>query len=182
VYREGGHELLDRPAPPDYIATWTDLLARDKDVSTGATTSYLVFRVNDSWLAFRAFVLREITPPGAVRSVPHRTSDVLLGLTAVRGEIHLCASLHILIGDAPPASSTPAARFLVARHQGADWVFPVDEVSGIHDVADAAVEPLPATLAHAASVYTRGIARCGDRPVGIIDEELVFSALDRRIR
>ena len=182
VYREGGYELLDRPAPPDYIATWTDLLARDKDASAGATTSYLVFRVNDSWLAFRALVLREITPPGVVRSVPHRASDILLGLTAVRGEIHLCASLHMLIGDAPPASSTSTTRFLVARHQGADWVFPVDEVSGIHDVADAAVEPLPATLAHAASVFTRGIAQCGDRPVGLIDEELVFSALDRRIR
>lgn len=182
VYRQGGHGLLDRPAPPDYIASWTELLARDKEADSGASTPYLVFRIGQSWLAFRAVVLREITPAGVVRSVPHRTSNTLLGLTAVRGHIHLCASLHTLIGDVMPDTPPPTTRFLVARHQGADWVFPVDEVSGIYDVAEAAIEPLPATLAHSGSVYTRGVAQCGNLPVGLLDEGLIFSALDRRIR
>ncbi len=181
VYSAGGRELLDRPVPADYLDLWTDLLAADKAGESAATTPFLVFRVGQSWLALRAVVLREVTPPGVIRHVPNQQSAVLLGLTAVRGEIYLCVSLHALIGEPLPEGADRAARFLVARHHGADWVFPVDEVSGIRDVTEAAIEPLPATLAHTGSIYTMGIAQCGDRPVGLIDENLVFSALQRKI-
>ena len=90
-------------------------------------------------------------------------------------------SLHTLLGDGVLDPSAANVRFLLARHPNGDWVFPVDEVSGIYDVVDAAIEPLPATVAQAGTVYTRGIAQCGDRSVGLIDEGLVFSALERRI-
>jgi chemotaxis-related protein WspD len=182
VYIAGGHELLERSAPADYLDWWTELLAaKNKDTGPAATTPYLVFRVGQSWLALRAVVLREIMQPGVIRSVPHRRSDVLLGLTVVRGEIYPCASLHALIGDATLDGSAPTVRFLVARHQGGDWVLPVDEVSGIHDVPEEAVESLPATLAHTGGVYTMGIAQCGDHPVGLVDEDMLFSALERKI-
>ena len=36
-------------------------------------------------------------------------------------------------------------------------------------------------LAHTGSVYTRGIAGTADRPVGVIDEALIFRALERKI-
>ena len=180
VYTARGNELLSRPAPADYLESWTQLLAAKKDAATTATTAYLVFRVGKSWLGMRAVALREIMPPAVVRSVPHRSSDILLGLTAVRGEIFPCVSLHTLIGDAPLDAAAPTVRFLVAQHGGA-WVLPVDEVSGIHEVAEAGVEPMPATLAHTDSVYTMGIAQCGDRPVGLLDEELLFSAMERRV-
>ncbi len=118
VYAAGGHELLERPAPADYLDWWTDLLAgKKKDAGPSVTTPYLVFRVGQSWLALRAVVLREIMQPGVIRSLPHRRSDVLLGLTVVRGEIYPCVSLHALIGDGALDSVAPAARFLVARHQ-----------------------------------------------------------------
>jgi chemotaxis-related protein WspD len=182
VYSAGGHELLARSVPADYLDMWAELLAgKKKDVGPAATTPYLVFRVGQSWLALRAVALREITQPGVIRSLPHRRSNVLLGLTVVRGEIYPCVSLHALIGDAPLDAAAPTARFLVACHQGADWVLPVDEVSGIHDIPETAVEPLPTTLANAGNVYTMGIAQCGDRPVGLVDEGLVFSTLERRI-
>jgi len=181
VYRQGGLELLERAVPADYLHAWTELIAKGKEAESSATTSYVVFRVGQSWLALRTVVLGEVAPRGVIRSLPHRSSDVLLGLTAVRGELHLCVSLHSLIGDGVLDPSAPTVRFLLVRDHNGDWVFPVDEVDGIHDVVDAAVEPLPATLAHVSAVYTRGIAQCGDRPVGLIDERLVFSALGRRI-
>jgi chemotaxis-related protein WspD len=173
---------LERPAPADYLDWWTELLAaKTKDVKSEKATSYLVFRVGHSWLALRAVALREIMQPAVIRSLPHRRSNVLLGLTVVRGEIYPCVSLHSLIGDDAQDTAGSAARFLVARHQGADWVVPVDEVSGIYDIPDASVEPLPATLAHTGSVYTTGIAQCGDLPVGLVDEGLLFSTLERKI-
>jgi chemotaxis-related protein WspD len=182
VYTAGGHELLERPAPPDYLDWWTELLAtKNRDTKPEATTPYLVFRVGQSWLALRAVVLREIMQPAVIRTVPHRRSNVLLGLTVVRGEIYPCVSLHSLIGDASLDGTASTVRFLVARHQGGDWVLPVDEVSGIHDVPEAAVEALPATLAHSGGVYTKGIAQCGDLPVGLMDEDMLFSSLERKI-
>jgi chemotaxis-related protein WspD len=99
----------------------------------------------------------------------------------VRGEIYPCVSLHALIGDVALDGTASTVRFLVARHQGGDWVLPVDEINGIHDVPEAAVESLPATLAHSGGVYTRGIAQCGDRPVGLVDEDMLFSSLERKI-
>ncbi len=179
VYSAGGRQLLDRSTPDEYLDVWTDLLAKDKDVESTATTPYLVFRVGQSWLAIRALVLRELTQPGVIRRVPHQRSEVLLGLTAVRGEILLCFSLHALMDETVPRTANESTRFLVARHQGADWIFPVDEVSGIYDIPAEAVEPLPSTLTHAGSVYTLGIAQCGDRPVGLVDEELVFGSIAR---
>jgi chemotaxis-related protein WspD len=182
VYTAGGHELLERLAPPDYLDWWTELLAaKNKDSKPELTAPYLVFRVGQSWLALRAVVLREIMEQGVIRTVPHRRSNVLLGLTVVRGEIYPCVSLHALIGDVALDGTASTVRFLVARHQGGDWVLPVDEINGIHDVPEAAVESLPATLAHSGGVYTRGIAQCGDRPVGLVDEDMLFSSLERKI-
>jgi chemotaxis-related protein WspD len=181
VYIAGSRELLERPAPDDYMDWWTELLAgKTKDAKSEKATSYLVFRIGQSWLALRALVLREIMQPAVIRSLPHRRSNVLLGLTVVRGEIYPCVSLHALIADETQDAS-PSRRFLVACHQGGDWVVPVDEVSGIYDVPASSIESLPATLAHSGSVYTTGIAQCGDRPVGLIDEGLLFSTLERKI-
>ncbi|MGE0450469.1 MAG: chemotaxis protein CheW [Vicinamibacterales bacterium] len=181
VYSDSGHQLLDRPAPDDYIDGWTTLLAREKEADAGQVTPYVVFRVGQSWLGLRAVALREVTQAGVIRTIPHRSSDLLLGLAAVRGEIHVCVSLHALVGDGVADPSAAAARFLVARHESADWLFPVDEVLGIYDVAESGIEPVPSTLAHAPGIYTIGIAQCGERSVGLMDEALVFAALQRGI-
>jgi chemotaxis-related protein WspD len=181
VYSAGTEELLARKASPDYLDMWSQLLAKEKDLGPASGQSYVIFRVGGSWLAIRAIVLREIAPPAVIRSLPHRRSELLLGLTAVRGEIYLCASLHLLIGEPPPATSDSGTRFLVAAHEGANWIFPVDEVSGIEDFPDIAMEPLPATLAHTGNIYTRGIVKAAERPVGLVDEALVFRALERKI-
>jgi chemotaxis signal transduction protein len=172
---------LARAVPDDYLELWATLLAGAKETATGATTPYLAFRVGRSWMALRAVLLREIRQPSVIRSIPHRRHDVLLGVTAVRGDLYPCVSLHSLIGEAPPDISIPAVRFLVVLDRGGDWVVPVDEVSGVYDVIDSSMEHLPATLAHTGSVYTKGIAECGGRPVGLVEEQLLFSALHRRV-
>ncbi len=56
--------------------------------------------------------------------------------------------------------------------------FPVDQVDGMHDVAEQHIEPLPATLTNVGVVYTQGLFRSGDKTVAIIDENLLFGALD----
>ena len=51
----------------------------------------------------------------------------------------------------------------------------------MHDVAAAAVEKLPATLEHTESAYSRGLFHLADKTVAVIDEDLLFSSLTRRI-
>jgi chemotaxis-related protein WspD len=181
VYAASGRRLLDRPAPEDYIESWTTVLAEEKTSASAATVPYLVFRIGQTWLALPATSLREITEPGVLRSVPHRPREVLLGLVNVRGELHLCVSLHKLFGEEIAAHAPRTARFLVARRAGEDWVFPVDQVEGMHDVAEHEIEPLPVTLTNVDVVYTQGLFKSAGNMVAIIDENLLFGALLRRI-
>jgi chemotaxis-related protein WspD len=181
VYSAGGRRLLDRPAPSEYIESWTEILAEDKETNQAATVAHLVFRVGDVWLALPATGLREITDRGVVRSVPHRPREILLGMVNVRGELHLCVSLHTLFGEKTVAHPPRTARFLVARHGGEDWVFPVDQVEGMHDVTEREIEPLPVTLTKVDVTYTQSMFHYGEKTVAIIDENLLFGALVRRI-
>lgn len=181
VYAASGRRLLDRPAPADYIESWTTIIAEDKGAAEAKTVPHLVFRIGQAWLAFPATSLREITEPGVIRSVPHRPREVLLGLVNVRGELHLCVSLHALFDEEAPANALRTARFLVARRAGEDWVFPVDQVDGMHDVTEREIEPLPVTLASADVSYTQSLFHCGEKTVGIVDENVLYSALTRRI-
>jgi chemotaxis-related protein WspD len=181
VYAASGRRLLDRSAPPEYIESWTTFLAEEKVTAEAETTSYLVFRVGHAWFSFPATSLREITEQKSIRSVPHRPRDILLGLVNVRGELYPCVSLHKLFAEEPISPVPRTARFLVARRSGEDWVFPVDQVDGMHDVAKQNIEPIPTTLANAPVVYTQGLFRSKDQTVAVIDEDLLFGALVRGI-
>jgi len=181
VYSAGGQRLFDRPVPRDYIESWSALLAQDKGIGEAITVPHLVFRIGQVWLAFAATSLREITEPRVIRRVPHRPLETLLGLVNVRGELYPCVSLHTLFGEGASATLPRTARFFVARGPSGDWVFPVDQVDGMHEVIEKQIEPLPATLLNVGAVYTRGLFRQGDKTVAIIDDSLLFPALERRL-
>jgi chemotaxis-related protein WspD len=90
-------------------------------------------------------------------------------------------SLHTLFGEELAAHRPRTARFLVARWEGEDWVFPVDQVDGMHDVTVKDIEPLPVTLTNVAVVYTQGLFHCDGKTVAIIDESLLFGAVAEKI-
>jgi chemotaxis-related protein WspD len=181
VYAAGGRRLLDRSATADDVEAWTEALAVEKAASEATTTPHLVFRIGQVWLSFPATSLREITEPKAIRSVPHRPREVLLGMVNVRGELHPCVSLHMLFGEEATVPAPRTACFLVAHRPDGDWVFPVDQVEGMHDVSGSDIEPLPVTLTNVDVVYTNGLFHAGKKTVAIIDEEMLFGALIRRI-
>lgn len=180
-YAAGGRRLLDRAAPDDYLDSWTASLAEEKTAVDVSAIPYLGFRVGRSWLAFRGTTLREITEPKTIRIVPHRPREILLGLVNVRGELHPCASLHTLFGEEQTGPPPRTARLVVAGRRGEDWVFPVDEIDAMHEVTEREMEPLPVTLTRGQEVYTVGLFHRGKLTVAIIDEELLFGTLARRI-
>lgn len=179
--------LLRRELPVGYRADWAGHFARRQKVEDPGTESAMIFRVGTEWLALPASVFQEVAELGAIHSLPHRRSGLVLGLTNVRGELLICFSLANLLGGdeaTQPKREKPGAdrcRLLVVQREGRRAAFPADEVHGIHRYHPKILQDVPATIAKAAASYTRAMLPWLGRAVGRLDEDVIFRALDRGV-
>ena len=185
VYSKAGIQLLDRPLLPEYRHAWTEHFALEKKLAVPAKTSALLFRINAEWFALPTPAFQEVAERRPVHSLPHRRQGIVLGLVNVRGELLICVSLSRLLGlDRSPLRETPRTtydRLLVAKWDGHRFVFPADEVRGIHRFQMLELQEPPATLAKSRLSYTQGILYWQDRTVGLLDADLLFSSLNRSL-
>ncbi len=185
VYSKAGVQLLDRPLLPEYRRAWTEHFAQERKLAVSVKTSALLFRINAEWLALPTPAFQEVAERRPVHSLPHRRQSIVLGLVNVRGELLICVSLGRLLGlDGSPLRETGRSsydRLLVAKWDGHRFVFPVDEVRGIHRFQTPEVQGLPATLAKSKLSYMQGILWWQDRNVGLLDADLLFSSLNRSL-
>jgi chemotaxis-related protein WspD len=185
VQRAVSTELLAHDVPDDYAAMWTEHVARPVEQADRDTASSVIFRVGAEWLALPSAAIQEISNLKPIHRVPHRTSGVVLGVVNVRGELLICVSLERVFGVEPEAArstSDPAAprkRLLVIRRKDLRAACPVDYVHGVHRYPPAALGPVPATVAKAGTRYSRALLAWRDQTVGVLDEEMLFSALKR---
>lgn len=181
VFERGAHALLDRDPPAGYVEEWTQLLAREKEVEARFTDAVLVFRIGAEWLALPARQCVEIVALRAIRRIPHRSNQILLGLASVRGELLLCFSLAALLSLEPAGNTGAKAlpRLIVARKDHFSIAVSVDEVLGLLKYNKDAVQAIPATVAHAVPKFSRGMLVEGRRKIGLLDEDLIFHALNR---
>jgi chemotaxis-related protein WspD len=180
VYADAGRALFERPHPEGYLAEWTARLAPEKR-ATAASTSMLVFRVGTEWLGIATSSVVEVCEPRPIVRVPHRSPRRLAGLVSIRGEVQLCVSLHGLLEV--EASGPQQKRRIVllsegrgAAAHGADglWATPVDEVSGIADLAPADLSAAPKTITTALEGIVRGFFSVGGHTVGALDPARLF--------
>ncbi|KRC86033.1 CheW-like domain protein [compost metagenome] len=180
VYSAAAKRILDR-LPPRMDAA-DDAVAGHVQANL---SSLLVFRLHREWLGLPTRTLDEVASTRGIMRLPHRRDPAVLGVTNVRGTLTVCVSLSRLLGldaAAPDARERPAtARMLIFGGAGQAVVLPVDEVEGMHAVNLDALEPLPATVGGASLKYSRGMARCGGRGVGVLDETLLMQALERSL-
>lgn len=180
VYAAAAKRILDR-LPPQMEERDTDVVVEDR----ASLSSLLVFRVHREWLGLPTRALDEVAGIRSILSLPHRRDPAVLGVANVRGTLTVCVSLARLLGLEAAAEASrerPAtARMLILGGAGRAVVVPVDEVEGIHAVDLDGLEPLPATLEGASLKYSRGVARCGGRGVGVLDETLLMQALERSL-
>jgi chemotaxis-related protein WspD len=185
VYSKAGVRLLDRPLLPDYRRAWTAHFAQERKVSTPVRTSALVFRVNAQWLALPAKAFQEVAERRLIHSLPHRRQGITLGLVTIRGELLVCVSLGHLLGvEQVPSHQTLRAtceRLLVASWDHHRFVFAVDEVRGIYRFEGQDLQEPPATLSKSKRSYTQGIVRWQGRSVGLLNADLIFSAINRSL-
>jgi chemotaxis-related protein WspD len=193
VFAAAARTLFDRPAPAGYLAEWTRLLDspgseaeaeqdRRADAEAGRDgLGLVIFRLGAEWLALRAQVVVEVTAVHPVHRIPHRTSGILIGLANLRGQLHLCASLHGLLGVVPQAGARADAdatpRMIVIRQGAESWVFTADEVLGVPRVPRRLLRNVPSTLANPTVSFSQSVLDWAGRSVGLLDEGRVFLAL-----
>lgn len=220
VFASAARAFFDRPAPGGYLAEWTRWLAQSEDPDAHQAeqamagderdrVGVLIFRLGQEWLAFRTQTVAEVTLPRPVHRIPHRSSEVLIGLVNLRGQLQLCISLSGLLGvGSPPGTSqspthdssrakaaeaeagvksgaghepaaAPGSRLVVLRDRERSeiWVFPADEVLGVHRLARSQMRSVSSTLANPEVSFSQAILSWQDRSVGFLDEQRVFAAL-----
>ncbi|WP_424138732.1 chemotaxis protein CheW [Roseomonas chloroacetimidivorans] len=192
--------LLDRPPPEGYLAEWTGHVARgsalsavslnfagEREQRAQAILSLMIFRLGGEWLALPATLLQEVAEPRPVRSLPHRRSGVVLGITNIHGEFLICVSLALLLGLDPSGETrterqiATQKRLLVIGRDSDRFVFPADEVHGLHRCRADSLQPPPATISRAASSYTRQVLSWESRTVGCLDGDILLDSLNRNI-
>jgi len=182
VFAAAGRRFLDAPPPPDYAAEWAEQLSEPEAEEALDLLGSLVFRIGDEWLALPVKVLAEVTHPRKPHRIPHR-GGLLAGLVNIRGELHLCVRLDLLLGIEPPAAPlVDHPRLLAIRRDADGWVFLVDEVDRVRRVPAADLLPIPPTLSRSSSRLARGIFNRDGRAIGLLDEDRLFTMLRERVR
>lgn len=192
VFSAAARTLLDAPAPAEFLTLATEHFAQAAQVAAEPAAasdaqSVIVFRVRAEWFALRTAACLEIADLRPIHPLPHRRNGIVLGVANVRGELLVCISLAaILAVAAQPEATLPSARrgavvqrLLVARGEAGPVVFPVDEVQGVERLSARDLTAIPATLALAQMTYTKAILSIGERPVGLLDEQLLFYTVER---
>lgn len=182
VFAAAGRRFLDAPAPPDYRDEWTSRLAAPETEDHADKLSVLVFRIADEWLALPVGVLVEVARPRIPHRVPHR-AGFLAGLVNIRGELHLCIRLDLLLGlTAANGNRTGNPRLIVIRRDADTWAFAADEVDQVLRLAARDLTPPAPTLSRATARLTRGVfPSAAGWPVGLLDESRLFQMIRERV-
>jgi chemotaxis-related protein WspD len=183
--------FFNREPPPHYLEEWIARLAQPEEQVKQDLLSLVIFRLHDELLAIQTSWLVEVTLPQPIHAIPHRTNEVVLGLVNIRGQLRICFSAHGLLGVALPARNEQTHRddvkrsaayvasldrMLILHERSEQWVFPVEEVLGVHRLPMQELRPVPSTFGKAGA-FSQSVFTWASRTVGYIDETRFLSAL-----
>ncbi|CCB86165.1 MULTISPECIES: chemotaxis protein CheW [Parachlamydia] len=181
------NKLLDRVPEESYIEEWTDLLMRPKErEKIVAEESAVIFRLSNEWLALSTFVLVEVTNRRPFHSIPHVTYPAFLGTVNFRGQLWMGVNMHVFLNielthEPIESKAFPASRMLAIEQANKRWVFPVDEVFGVHHFDRRILENVPVTVMRSNVNYLQGVFKWQNKNVAYIDSDLLFHSLERSI-
>jgi chemotaxis-related protein WspD len=187
VYSGAAAQLLGAELPDGYLDQWTAHFATEPIVEDKRMRPTLIFRIGAEWLALLPSSLQEIVAGRPIHLIPQRRDNILLGLVNIRGELLICVALDRLLGlgkiepDKSVEKRTIYPRLVVAGRQGLRFVFPVDEVHGIHQFNSKEWKEVPSTFGKAQTSYMKGMFLWQNKSVGSLDDEVLFEMLDRSL-
>jgi len=185
VFTRAGRNLLERTLPGNYGEEWAQVFAEKKQEELPGTVSVLIFRIARQWFALPAQLLEEVITPQPLHTLPHRDKSILMGVINVHGEVQLCVSLrHVLDLEDETAENQQSQykRMIVVNNENNRWVFPVDEIHGIHRVHPKTFENVPVTVAKSKTALTRHLFKWEKRAVALLDDELLLYKLTRSVQ
>jgi chemotaxis-related protein WspD len=184
VYSTAAAQLLGAELPSDYLGRWTTHFATEPKIEDQQLQAALVFRIGAEWLSLSPNNLQEIAEGRPIHSVPRERSNNLLGLANIRGELLVCVALGrvLRLEKAGSEKSSPKRaiyrRMVVAGREGSRFVFPVEEVHGIHWFNPNDLKAVPSTVAKPQATYFKGIFLWQNKSVGCLDDKLLFDTLN----
>lgn len=178
VFSEAARRFFDRPVPEGYRAECLRELATAMEAEPGQTLQVVVFRIGPHWLALPTSMLKRIDQVPKIHRIPHH-GERLLGLAKADGEMRLCVDLAGVLGLGTAGGASPDSRLLIIERNGEAWAFIADEAAQMPSWDPGhGVQAPPGPAAE----YARGAWAHGDRSVLLLDEELLFSALQRCLK
>jgi chemotaxis-related protein WspD len=185
VYSTAGRQLLNREPPQAYLNEQTSLFTK-KEQQLVETISLSIFRLREEWFALPVQIFQEVTETSSIRTLPHRTNKIFLGLVSIRGDIQLCISLSELLGLETVSSNSNLSpiiykRMVVIAKEGNQWAFEVDEIYGVHRIPTNLLLNVPNTISKATITYTKAIVEWHNKHISYLDEELVFYTLNKKV-
>lgn len=185
VYAAAATRLLDRYALAQQERRQLPA-EQNAESAEVASQSLLIFRMGDEWLALATRRLIEVATVQPVHSLPHQRSRALLGVANVRGALVACLSLSELLGveaaaGAPASTARVTPRMLIIAAQGGSVVVPVDEVDGVHRIADRQLAAASVASSQAGARFTRCVLAHKGRSVRVLDDEPLLAAMTRSL-
>lgn len=179
------NKLLDRIPDKEYIEEWTTLIQKEKLTEEIINEhSVVVFRLNEEWLAISTLIFAEVATRRKFHHLPHRSSRILLGIVNLRGQLKLCISLSNLLEIANTndrKENEKYNRMMAIKKDDMQWIFPVDEVYGIFRCNFSHLQNVPVTITKSNANYLKGVFAWEGKSVGYLDEDLLFSHLQRSV-
>jgi chemotaxis-related protein WspD len=184
-YASAGRHLLDKEMPPGYLEERTKAMAQPKEVGRTGSLSVLVFRVLGELFALKTVFFQEAADLASVHTLPLKVNRVFRGISNINGELLLCLSIADLLDLTTDAGdgASPAVyeRMLVVVREGQRFVFPIQQILGVHRIAPEDLDEVPATLSLSVRSLTKSIFLLNGSHVGLLDEERLFAAMTRSI-
>lgn len=187
IYTDSGRKLLDRKLPDEYMNEWTDILTHKKEIEQTDKLSVIVFRIGEEWYALKTGILKEVTEMQPIHSLPHRKNRIVRGIISIRGELYICVSIGYLF-EIDRSETTDDDidkkihhRLIVIEKDSERFVFPVNEILGVHHFSTGNLQAPPSTLSKTAATYITGVIKHLDKNIGCIDDELLIHSLSKKL-
>lgn len=182
------NKLFDRPLDAIYLQEWAKLLAQPPEpLQYVKETALVFFRLSEEWFALPALVFSEIASDRVINQLPYRLNSITLGVVNLRGQIRTCFSLHALLNIKPQEitsknSSKKYPRLVAIKDDKDIWTFPVDEVEGVYLCDLSMMTNVPVNILNSKENYLKGIIKEHDKKIYVIEEEILFLGLRRKLK
>ena len=175
VYWEAGRQVFENRIPDGYIEQWTQVISGKLQPVSKTSQSIIYFRIGDEWFSLSTRNFIEVSQVKSVHKIPHQSRSLILGVINISGSVRLCFSLAFLLGVGKtddselPDQRGVYKRYLVMQINNKDYVFPVDEVGGVHRYDPEDLKQVPVTIEEEKAQLLLGVLDIDGRNVACIE-------------